>query len=116
MNNQIDNIELLKELRDTLPCGDKRTRMSVIISNYMGMEQSLTPPTEEEVCEAYRDFYHIHLDYNDLLNQFEERKGGRAKGKIIARPRGECVEFLHAIHPHLITLIGRFYEGKAHNE
>jgi hypothetical protein len=76
------------------------------------MEQSLTPPTEEEVCEAYRDFYHIHLDYNDLLNQFEERKGGRAKGKIIARPRGECVEFLHAIHPHLITLIGRFYEGR----
>src|SRR6056297_2310118 len=52
MNNQINNIELLKKLRDTLPPGEEKTRMSVIIANYMGMEKILTPPTEEEVCEA----------------------------------------------------------------
>ena len=73
--------------------------------------KALTPPTEEEVCKAYANQYHCGLLYNRKLKEFVEIKGGRSRGKIIARKVGECLEFPHPIHSHLITLLGRFYEG-----
>ena len=68
--------------------------------------QVLTPPTEEEVCEALEKHTTFLTAYNKHEKEFFDDNGcicylinGRTYFNDIALP------------PHLITLIGRFYEG-----
>lgn len=87
---------------------------SIAIENaILEIEESLTPPTEEEVCKALSEYLKRTVVYDDVLNMFVEVKGGRARGRIIARLRVNKINIPHDLPPRLITMIGRFYEGKA---
>ena len=68
---------------------------------------AITPPTAEEVCKALSEHYGKEVIYEKQFKEF--RKGFR----VVAHPRENIYnEFdLLGIPPHLITLIGRFYEG-----
>lgn len=72
------------------------------------IKKALTPPTSDEVCEALSDYYGIEVVYDKQFKEF--RKGFR----VVAYPRENIYnEFdLLGIPPHLITLVGRFYEGE----
>jgi hypothetical protein len=68
------------------------------------IEKALTPPTEQEVCEALSEYLDTECRYDNVAFQ-------RLDGCWF-----EYIDIndLTVSAPHLITLIGRFYE--AHNE
>ena len=83
---------------------------------YKTIEKALTPPTVEEVCKALSQFYKEQVSYsNDRHNHmfyFEKSRLG------IVMLLFENINFIRGdyhktnnLPPHLITLIGRFYEG-----
>ena len=82
--------------------------MSVIISNYMGMEQALKTPTEEEICEALGEWCDSKIIY--LNNEFIMR------GSTIIYKNINVIHIKIGLPPHLITMIGLFYEGKVNDE
>ena len=88
--------------------GTYATTQPIILSRVDFSEKT---PTAEEVCKAYCDYFHCPLTYNKITKQFVEIKGGRARGRIIARLFIDEIDIPHKLPPHLITLIGRFYEG-----
>ena len=80
------------------------------------LEALKKPPTVEEVCEALSQFYKEQVSYsNDRHNHmfyFEKSRLG------IVMLLFENINFIRGdyhktnnLPPHLITLIGRFYEG-----
>ena len=80
------------------------------------IKKALTPPTADEVCKALSEYYKWEVSYsNERHNHmfyFEESKLG------VLRLLNNGVYFIqsdyhktNALPPHLITLIGRFYEG-----
>ena len=93
------------------------------------VKKALTPPTEQEVCEALSEWYgadikhdyHQHDDINEVYmhDQFYFRKIKRDidgkqytihKSIVVGDENG--LSFNAYLPPHLITLIGRFYESK----
>ena len=83
-----------------------------ISGNYFIIKQSLTPPTADELCKEYYNFKKTPLIYDKLTKTFEEIKGGRARGRIIARLRCDNLDILHILPPRLIKRIAQFYEGE----
>ena len=81
------------------------------------LRKALTPPTAEEVCEAIGKHYKLD-DYesclfdvntkNIVVNRWAE------KIHIVWFYKGE-IRINQYLPPHLITLIGRFYEGVENN-
>ena len=88
------------------------------------MKKALTPPTAEEVCEAL-DKWYIDLT-GDLLianiNDFTyDKDEKRFYKRMLNQPHqmtickldtNDCIQLREPLHPHLFTLIGRFYEGE----
>lgn len=70
--------------------------------------KTLTRPTEQEVCKALRDESSLtHRYYNGVFQY---------KSIIDRNWYNITLEPLHKTPPHLITMIGQFYEGKAQDE
>ena len=67
------------------------------------------PPTEKEVCEALGEYLGAKVEYDRIQRTFVVSNGDGT---------WKTIDILYDLKdkPHLITLIGRFYEGKAHNE
>ena len=76
------------------------------------IKQALTPPTEEEVCEALSEYFgkKVFVDKRYKISAFVVERGSSV-AYINARNR-LC---LTQLPPHLVTLIGRFYEGVQHD-
>lgn len=71
------------------------------------LKQALTPPTSEEVCEVLSEYF---IDkYICVDNKFYNYGGNEPKAVIYKIECGVVIKY--ALPPHLITLIGRFYEG-----
>jgi hypothetical protein len=77
-----------------------------------------TPPTEQEVCEALSDFYNtvnkttiydFKFEKGDFISYGKMEMGGRYFLSIAEQP-------LSSISPHLITMIGRFYEKESEKD
>ena len=62
------------------------------------IKKALTPPTADEVCKALSEYLKRNVYYEDGMF------------KVHSDVYGEIVD-LNTLPPHLITLIGRFYEG-----
>lgn len=88
-----------------------------IVLNYIKQQQeitkALTPPTAEEVCEALGKYYKLEefesVLYDEnfsyfVLNRLKE------KGNIVFLIKNK-IKINDYLPPHLITLIGRFYES-----
>ena len=73
------------------------------------LKQALTPPTEEEMCKALSDYYGLMVRYDDRNNLFQKYVGDGDWVPI------NIVNFRNHV-PHLITLIGIFYEWRIKNE
>ena len=102
MSKELEALEVIKEwsgVRD-IDISD--------LEHYKYLEKALTPPTADEVCEALSEYYGKEVIYEKQFKEF--RKGFR----VVAYPRENIYnEYdLLGIPPHLITLIGRFYEGE----
>lgn len=66
----------------------------------------LTPPTEEEVCKALSEYIGDKVIYIDDTFQF-------GSIVIVTLYNDNTIGFNISLPPHLITLIGRFYEGES---
>ena len=77
------------------------------------IDESLIPPTADNVCEVYFEYINTKLLFDKTTKMFQEIKGGRSQGRLIASYFGNKIKILHSLPPHLITLIGRFYESEA---
>jgi len=85
--------------------------------NYFN-KQSLTPPTQEEVCEVLSEYLKgnvkVVIDkYDDcsFMSFVAETDKYQNLTIVIKDFETETIEIEFALPPHLITLIGRFYEG-----
>jgi hypothetical protein len=72
------------------------------------LEKSLTPPTADEVCKALGEHFHSDsVRYSNITLMFE------MYDQIICKiSQFGIVYFMDGLPPHLITLIGCFYEGE----
>ena len=78
------------------------------IKEFKLIQQALTPPTEEEVCEALSEYYGFEVMYKG--GDFFPKERLSNLYCVVAMVDG-CIDFAYPLPPHLITLIGRFYEG-----
>lgn len=82
------------------------------VSKYMdSLKSILTPPTAEEVCKALSEY-----DDFDEVNYRVSTRGFYSNDTIcylgIDYQEKPIIIFEYDLPPHLITLIGRFYEGE----
>jgi len=69
------------------------------------VKKAITPPTAEEVCDEYFKTTKRHLRY------IEKTKCFMSGELIVAIKVTNGIGIIGSQPPHLITLIGRFYEG-----
>jgi hypothetical protein len=106
-------LEALSYLVETAIYGNKENNRGKIFEAEGILKQSLTPPpTGKEVCKTLSEYLKRTVVYDNTLKTFTEIKGGRARGRIIARLRVNKLNIPHDLPPHLVTMICRFYEGK----
>ena len=76
------------------------------VSKYMdSLKSILTPPTADEVCKALSEYWGNPVQYDERHCLFEMYVGDNTwKPVELLRMRIE--------KPHIITLIGRFYEAQ----
>jgi len=85
------------------------TIKSVFKEEYELLRRSLTSPTADEVCEAIKEeFPNSNLVFRN--NKFYEGN----KVIIMKYDIGRDIKILIPLPPHLITLIGCFYEAHGH--
>lgn len=78
------------------------------------LKKTLTAPTADEVCKALIEYfkkskYHSYIDtvyYSEDGKYFYTEDENRNLIELIFDNY-----YIHEISPHLITMIGRFYEG-----
>ena len=77
------------------------------------LDKSLTPPTADEVCEALSEFYGKKVIYVADVKKFayEGVDGWQEICYFGKNFKGDVIRFSFRLPPHLITLIGWFYEG-----
>ena len=68
----------------------------------------LHPPTEEEVCKALSDYFGFDIVYSD--GEFIPKIPEDYYFYIVTVVDGGIV-FTDTLPPHLIILVGKFYEG-----
>jgi len=115
-----------KELKDAIFWLDRAVTKSPCyyegISNEVDIVlEALAPPTEEEVCEALGEYYGKKVIYVERTLYAYVRfhiEGKKVHQPISRLEEGKIniIRIYEPLPPHLITLIGRFYEGKANDE
>ena len=133
MSKELEALNKIKHASLTVEKHDATSGSITIIpivntEEYETIKSYLTPPTADEVCEALSEWYgaevkhdyHQHDDINEVYmhDQFYFRQiktdiDGKpyAIHKSIAIGSESRLSFNAYLPPHLITLIGRFYEG-----
>ena len=106
--------------------------MSKVGQYFTDMQEGLTPPTQEDVCRQLSEYYktdvfcrkHEHQDipavgstFIDTFYYLKDRNdvnGIKYKTeRVIVMGDSVDVSLNASLPPHLITLIGRFYEGES---
>jgi len=94
------------------------------------LEQALTPPTQEEVCEALSEYFGCKVNfelveyeeietssyrptfyYEKVKKDYHDNKYIQKKIIVIGDKNGVTVNSY--LPPHLITMIAKFYQGKS---
>jgi len=110
-------LEYLKELQDDLntesDSGNEhygRKWKSWYNSRLNIIKKALTPPTEEQVCEALSGYYCsarvIFIENEFMVDDIEEYHEDITK----CNNAHNTYAIVVALPPHLITMVGRFYE------
>jgi hypothetical protein len=87
---------------------DRLNEIEEALNEYVELKKALTPPTADEVCKALSEWFHSDsVKYSNITFMFE------MYDQIICKiSQFGIVYFMDGLPPHLITLIGRFYEGE----
>jgi len=88
--------------------------MSKVGQYFTDMQEVLTPPTQEDVCQALIEYLECIVFYDNDSKEFIATliKPVVYQYSVTKQIRGHyCIPELNYLPPHLITLIGRFYEG-----
>ena len=86
------------------------------------MQEAITlllAPTSEDVCEALSEWFKVEVYYNKSQREFYydlNDESGRTMVMLVGFPFNTVKIYNGYFAPHLITLIGRFYEGIENNE
>ena len=75
------------------------------------INKALTTPTQEEVCRELSKYYKEEIVYNGH-NEFHFKNSYRRVNKVINDKGSLIYKIVEYLPPHLITMIGRFYEGR----
>ena len=91
----------------------KNCRCDIKCLEYDNLLKALTPPTQEEVCEAIKNYMHPNTRYCVNYNQSEKAFKGTfgvivSLGSHLGTPH---IIYETALPPYLNIIIGRFYEG-----
>lgn len=70
------------------------------------------PPTAEEVCDVLSKYFNVKVCYTN--NQFIMLDDNLKNNIIVTLFDGDKLlfNFYYGLPPHLITMIGRFFEGE----
>ena len=111
MSKELDALELLKKNGFI----DERTMNKLLL-----IEKALTPPIADEVCKALSEHMGNNIYYNESTKEFVQKM---FHGNVLNRDEwfisyvtetyGDGLNTYTVndyLPPHLITLIGRFYE------
>ena len=83
-----------------------------IVVTYINNLQSLTPPTKEQVCKALSVYTGEVVRYDNEEDSFISCYNDKICCLIRYIDTSKLlVKFYIPLPPHLITMIGRFYEG-----
>ena len=81
---------------------------NIVQKSYSVLRQALTPPTEDEVIKALSEYLPLESNY---YYDREKRYFGNTDLTIIClMPKGKLY-IAYMLPPHLITMIGKFYES-----
>ena len=105
----------------TIPIDDGNYDKNVVEyvrKEYEIVKQALTPPSEEEVCKALSEHFAKNPQFNNVVNIRFNKDAGIIL--IVWKSGGfsHVLDYSHDMKdaPHLITMIGKFYEGEMNNE
>jgi len=79
----------------------------IIIEVVTDYKKALTPPTAEEVCKALSEYFNSNIIYEWGTMTFKFDIDWIEISKLTIEKRVDVT----MLPPHIITLIGRFYEG-----
>lgn len=102
-------LEALKQINEQYNMLLDRLNESGGLGNlYLRIKQSLTPPTEQEVCEALSEHFQnpVSFRHNDFWVDYKDPYS-----------TAEYIDMdMLRDKPHLITMIGRFFEKESERE
>ena len=106
---------LLERIKNYAEIFEDKEEQKVILKQLDIIRTHLVPPTVDEVCKALSEHEKRNVVYNDKTHEFYyleyEGKIGEYS-QFITETYGDGLWSLGVyLPPHLITLIGRFYEG-----
>jgi hypothetical protein len=119
-------LEHLESLKDIVVAKDKHNgedirleqtfQYGIIKRELYEYDKLKTPPTEQEVCEALGEFLNKKVYYEESpYRVFSTGLPVTSDNYIIEEQSDKLIAFNYDIcelyPPHIITLIGRFYEG-----
>ena len=100
MNKELENLEHIKDVLISM-----NFAFDDITANcFNNVENALTPPTEQELCEALGEYYHGNCEYKD--NRFFIKY----EGTICAKKENGEIILNFATTPKLGKMIFDFYE------
>ena len=80
--------------------------------DYLTVKKALTPPTADEVCEAFNKHYNYNVEYEyDKTFKGFKNKQGTMWGYVCSLMEDGTIRFLDDLPPYLVIMIARFYEG-----
>ena len=115
MNKVLDDLDFLRYIA-RLDWSDETPTGQELNEAYQRLLSILTPPTYDEVCEALSEYLQREVKmYSDNTFYYTEQRQIGECDEIICGYGWEnehhTIAFEFDLPPHLITLIGRFYEG-----
>ena len=108
LNDYIANISVYSLDKETITM--PKSQYDKFERELMALNKALTPPTADEVCEAFGKHFRAEI-YYDGVGKFYHMRYTRMQFNISYLNEDGNVVFNYDLPPHLITLIGRFYEG-----
>lgn len=76
------------------------------------VEQALTPPTPDEVCNALSEYFKLRTyEYDIVQKKFKRVFSKNEYYYIVNFDINGNIKLFEVLPPHLITMIGKFYES-----
>ena len=112
--NELERLKKFKETFDNYELAKKQD--FIAYENWLECEKELEAlkksPTADEVCLAIMKHYESKIVfYNEIAKTFNEVHLTRNEEVVSNYANGEVGINYNALPPHLITLIGKFYES-----